>query len=43
MSFIPKAAAPVILLFLASGDDKVKCWSYRNDIGSHWGIKGYEE
>ena len=23
--------------------DPVKNWSYRDDVGSHWGIKGYEE
>ena len=23
--------------------NKAKCWMYRDDIGAHWGIKGYEE
>jgi len=24
-------------------DNKAQCWIYRDDIGAHWGIKGYEE
>ena len=23
--------------------DKTRQWSYRDDVGAHWGIKGYEE
>lgn len=26
-----------------SKEDKAHCWIYRDDIGAHWGIKGYEE
>ena len=39
-----KICAPVLILVLSKNEDgKVKAWSYRNDIGAHWGIKGYEE
>jgi len=24
-------------------NNKAQCWIYRDDIGAHWGIKGYEE
>lgn len=24
-------------------DESEKCFIYRDDIGAHWGIKGYEE
>jgi len=24
-------------------EKKAKTWLYRDDIGAHWGIKGYEE
>ncbi len=27
----------------ANNNDNVKNWSYRDDIGAYWGIKGYEE
>jgi len=32
-----------ILLFQDSKEKPVQNWSYRDDVGSHWGIKGYEE
>ena len=24
-------------------EDKTRQWYYRDDVGAHWGIKGYEE
>jgi len=27
----------------AEAEQKENCFIYRDDIGAHWGIKGYEE
>jgi len=32
-----------LLVLLNEKGDKVQCFIYRDDIGAHWGIKGYEE
>jgi len=29
--------------FSREAEKKAQCWMYRDDIGAHWGIKGYEE
>jgi ubiquinol-cytochrome c reductase cytochrome c1 subunit len=37
-------AGAVVAFVIADKDKKqVHCWSYRDDVGSFWGIKGYEE
>ena len=35
-----KAAAGTAIVYLGQTS---KNWSYRDDIGAFWGIKGYEE
>jgi hypothetical protein len=36
-----RAAAGTAMVYL--GSNASKNWSYRDDIGAFWGIKGYEE
>ena len=39
MVFLQAVAGSAIVYYSQSS----KCWSYRDDIGAFWGIKGYEE
>lgn len=38
---ILQAAAGGLIIYLSQKE--AKAWTYRDDIGAFWGIKGYEE
>ena len=39
-----KGVIGIIMCYGTCQSDKpIKNWSYRDDVGAHWGIKGYEE
>ena len=41
--FIKSLGVTAMTAYLLKTKKEAKCWIYRDDIGAHWGIKGYEE